>query len=45
MTQMADDAKLLEYLKRVTADLHQTRRRLQEVESEDHQPIAIVGLA
>ncbi|WP_405722913.1 SDR family NAD(P)-dependent oxidoreductase [Streptomyces sp. NBC_00046] len=39
---MADE-KLLEYLKRVTADLHQTRQRLREVESEEQQPIAIVA--
>ncbi|MFC4069608.1 type I polyketide synthase, partial [Actinoplanes subglobosus] len=39
-----NDAKLLEYLKRVTADLAQTRRRLQEVESEDQEPIAIVAI-
>ncbi|MFI5832025.1 SDR family NAD(P)-dependent oxidoreductase, partial [Streptomyces sp. NPDC051578] len=40
-----DDAKLLDYLKRVTADLHQTRRRLQEVENQDHEPIAIVAMS
>ena len=38
-----DDARLLDYLKRVTADLHQTRRRLQEAENQDHEPIAIVA--
>ncbi|MFF3216098.1 SDR family NAD(P)-dependent oxidoreductase [Streptomyces sp. NPDC002886] len=42
---MADDGKLLEYLKRVTADLAQTRRRLQEVESADNDPIVIVSMA
>ncbi|WP_189240962.1 type I polyketide synthase, partial [Planomonospora parontospora] len=42
---MANDEKLLEYLKKVTADLHQTRQRLREVESEDLEPIAIVGMA
>ncbi|MFD7258927.1 SDR family NAD(P)-dependent oxidoreductase [Streptomyces sp. NPDC059874] len=40
-----DDARLLDYLKRVTADLHQTRRRLQEVENQDHEPIAIVAMS
>ncbi|MET8949104.1 type I polyketide synthase, partial [Streptomyces sp. NPDC004542] len=42
---MADDDKLLDYLKRVTADLAQTRRRLQEVESEEREPIAIIAMS
>ncbi|WP_406312547.1 type I polyketide synthase [Streptosporangium sp. NBC_01639] len=42
---MANDEKLLDYLKKVTADLHQTRRRLREVESEDLEPIAIVAMS
>ncbi|MEU7024914.1 type I polyketide synthase, partial [Streptomyces sp. NPDC046203] len=42
---MANDDKLLDYLKRVTADLHQTKRRLQEVESQDQEPIAIVAMS
>ncbi|MFD6877362.1 MULTISPECIES: type I polyketide synthase, partial [unclassified Streptomyces] len=29
----------------MTADLHETRRRLQEVESEEQEPIAIVGMS
>ncbi|MEU8976882.1 type I polyketide synthase, partial [Streptomyces monashensis] len=41
---MADDQKLLEYLKRVTADLAQTRRRLQEYEAREQDPIAIVAM-
>ncbi|MFB8084648.1 SDR family NAD(P)-dependent oxidoreductase [Streptomyces sp. NPDC055992] len=40
-----DHARLLDYLKRVTADLHQTRRRLQEAENQDHEPIAIVAMS
>ncbi|WP_445978205.1 SDR family NAD(P)-dependent oxidoreductase [Streptomyces castrisilvae] len=40
-----DDARLLDYLKRVTADLHQTRRRLQEAENQDHEPIAVVAMS
>jgi acyl transferase domain-containing protein/NAD(P)-dependent dehydrogenase (short-subunit alcohol dehydrogenase family) len=40
---MTDD-KVLDYLKRVTADLHLTRQRLREVESQDQEPIAIVGM-
>ncbi|MFJ3309356.1 SDR family NAD(P)-dependent oxidoreductase [Streptomyces sp. NPDC086549] len=43
--QMADDQKLLGYLKRVTADLAQTRRRLQEYEAREQDPIAIVAMS
>ncbi|WP_433073797.1 type I polyketide synthase [Dactylosporangium sp. CA-052675] len=42
---MADEAKLLEYLKRVTADLHQARQRLREVESGRQEPIAIIAMS
>ncbi|WP_436847812.1 type I polyketide synthase, partial [Streptomyces avermitilis] len=42
---MANEAKLLEYLKRVTADLDRTRRRLYEVVEREQEPIAIVGMA
>ncbi|HEV7979238.1 MAG TPA: SDR family NAD(P)-dependent oxidoreductase [Amycolatopsis sp.] len=42
---MPDDKKLVEYLKWVTADLHQTRQRLEEVESGKQEAIAIVGMA
>ncbi|MEV3861174.1 beta-ketoacyl synthase N-terminal-like domain-containing protein, partial [Streptomyces sp. NPDC050095] len=42
---MANEDKLRDYLKRVTADLHRTRQRLQEVEAKDQEPIAIVGMA
>ena len=42
---MTDEPKLTEYLKRVTADLLKTRRRLQEVEAERDEPIAVVGMA
>jgi polyketide synthase 7 len=41
---MADDERFLDYLKRVTVDLHDTRRRLRELEERPHEPIAIVGL-
>ncbi|WP_431044275.1 type I polyketide synthase [Streptomyces sp. P1-3] len=40
-----NEEKLRYFLKRVTADLHETRRRLQEVESEDREPIAIIGMS
>ncbi|HEY0699506.1 MAG TPA: beta-ketoacyl synthase N-terminal-like domain-containing protein, partial [Micromonospora sp.] len=39
------EEKLLGYLKRVTADLSQTRQRLREVETAAGEPIAIVGMA
>jgi len=41
---MADDEQVLDYLKRVTVDLHDARRRLREVEERAHEPIAIVGI-
>ncbi len=41
---MADDEKFLDYLKRVTVDLHETRLRLREAEERQHEPIAIVGM-
>ncbi|MFB9587708.1 type I polyketide synthase, partial [Streptomyces racemochromogenes] len=40
-----NEEKLLEYLKRATADLQQTRKRLQAAESAGHEPIAITGMA
>ncbi|MGW3134124.1 beta-ketoacyl synthase N-terminal-like domain-containing protein, partial [Streptomyces sp. NPDC001123] len=40
-----NEQKLREYLKRVTADLHQARRRLQAAESLEQEPIAVVGTA
>nr|WP_263172694.1 type I polyketide synthase [Streptomyces sp. SCSIO ZS0520] len=42
---MADEQKAVEYLRRVTADLHKTRRRLNEVEAGMLEPIAVVGMA
>ncbi|MCG8920264.1 SDR family NAD(P)-dependent oxidoreductase, partial [Actinokineospora sp. PR83] len=42
---MADDAKVLDYLKRATADLRETRRRLAEAEGKRHEPIAVVGMS
>ncbi|GAB1818044.1 SDR family NAD(P)-dependent oxidoreductase [Herbidospora sp. RD11066] len=41
---MSNEDKLRDYLRRVTADLHQTRRRLQDFEAADREPIAIVGM-
>ncbi|MDT0343448.1 type I polyketide synthase [Streptomyces litchfieldiae] len=42
---MAKEDTLRDYLKWVTADLHETRQRLREVEEAGHEPIAIVGMA
>ncbi|MGW2188845.1 type I polyketide synthase, partial [Streptomyces sp. NPDC001719] len=42
---MSEQEKLLGYLRRVTADLHQTRGRLQEMEAAAREPIAIVGMS
>ncbi|WP_344379666.1 MULTISPECIES: type I polyketide synthase, partial [Streptomyces violaceusniger group] len=42
---MDNDEKLVRYLKRVTADLHQARQRLTEIEEARSEPIAIVGMA
>ena len=41
---MESEEKLVNYLKRVTAELHQTRLRLQEMAAKDHEPVAIVGI-
>ncbi|MFI6982155.1 SDR family NAD(P)-dependent oxidoreductase [Embleya sp. NPDC050154] len=40
----ANEEKLRDYLKRVTNDLRETRRRLAAAEESDHEPIAIVGM-
>ncbi|MFQ6856201.1 SDR family NAD(P)-dependent oxidoreductase, partial [Streptomyces sp. 35M1] len=42
---MASDEKLLDHLKWMTAELRQTKQRLREVESEEQEPIAIVGMS
>ncbi|MBB4892333.1 acyl transferase domain-containing protein/acyl carrier protein [Streptomyces olivoverticillatus] len=42
---MADEKQLVDTLKRVAADLHDTRRRLREAEEREHEPIAVVGMA
>ncbi|MFH8477133.1 beta-ketoacyl synthase N-terminal-like domain-containing protein, partial [Streptomyces sp. NPDC018000] len=42
---MENEKKLLDYLKRATADLREARRQLREVERRDHEPIAIVGMS
>ncbi|WP_369172972.1 type I polyketide synthase [Streptomyces sp. R28] len=42
---MASEEKLLDHLKWMTAELRQTKQRLHEVESEEQEPIAIVGMS
>ncbi|MEV5161638.1 beta-ketoacyl synthase N-terminal-like domain-containing protein, partial [Streptomyces sp. NPDC053728] len=42
---MNNEEKLREYLKRTTADLRRTRQRLRDIEAQDQQPIAIVGMS
>ncbi|NGO72005.1 type I polyketide synthase [Streptomyces boncukensis] len=39
------EEKLRQYLKRVTADLGQTRQRLHEAEDRNRQPVAVVAAA
>ncbi|MGW3070705.1 type I polyketide synthase, partial [Streptomyces sp. NPDC001130] len=40
----SNEEKLRDYLKRVTADLRQTRKRLHDAEASRQEPVAIVGL-
>ncbi|WP_370966485.1 type I polyketide synthase [Amycolatopsis sp. cg9] len=42
---MANEQKLRDYLKFVTADLKDTRDRLADVEARDREPIAIVAMS
>jgi acyl transferase domain-containing protein/acyl carrier protein len=42
---MTNDEKLREYLKRVTVELHETRGRLREVEGQQREPVAVVGMS
>ncbi|MEU3375327.1 type I polyketide synthase, partial [Streptomyces sp. NPDC006660] len=42
---MESEKKLLDYLKRATADLREARRQLREAERREHEPIAIVGMS
>ncbi|WP_067848216.1 type I polyketide synthase [Nocardia lijiangensis] len=41
---MSNEDKLRDYLTRVTAELHRTRQRLDEIESKSAEPIAVVGI-
>ncbi|WP_424187264.1 beta-ketoacyl synthase N-terminal-like domain-containing protein [Actinokineospora sp. G85] len=42
---MANEDKLRDYLKRVIAELHDTRDKLRVAQGRDTEPIAIVGMA
>ncbi|WKX70504.1 type I polyketide synthase [Streptomyces sp. XD-27] len=42
---MANEAKLREYLKKVTTDLDEAYRRLEEIEDQAREPIAIVAMS
>ncbi|MGW7260547.1 type I polyketide synthase [Streptomyces sp. NPDC054834] len=39
------DPKLLEYLKRMTLDLREARRRIDELEGARHEPVAVIGMS
>ncbi len=41
---MSNEQKLRDYLRRVTADLHETSERLRDMEERAAEPIAIVGM-
>ncbi|MGW1933681.1 beta-ketoacyl synthase N-terminal-like domain-containing protein, partial [Streptomyces sp. NPDC001919] len=41
----ANDDKIRDYLKRVVAELHSTRQRLNALEHDAREPIAIVGMS
>ncbi|MGW3819655.1 SDR family NAD(P)-dependent oxidoreductase [Streptomyces sp. NPDC005046] len=42
---MANEDKLRHFLKRVTADLQETRRRLRDYEDAAGEPVAIIGMS
>ncbi|ONI92325.1 hypothetical protein ALI22I_04505 [Saccharothrix sp. ALI-22-I] len=42
---MGNEDRLRAYLKRVTADARELRRRLDEVEEHESEPIAVIGIA
>jgi hypothetical protein len=44
MSELTEREKLLGYLKKVSADLYETRERLRKLEAAEHEPIAIVGM-
>jgi polyketide synthase 8 len=40
-----DEAKLLDYLKRMTIELRDAQQRIRDLEESRHEPIAIVGMS
>ncbi|MFS8204675.1 SDR family NAD(P)-dependent oxidoreductase [Streptomyces sp. CWNU-52B] len=42
---MSNEEKLVEYLKRVTAELQQTKQQLREAEEGGQEPVAVIGMA
>ncbi|MEV5839852.1 beta-ketoacyl synthase N-terminal-like domain-containing protein [Nocardia sp. NPDC052112] len=42
---MADDEQLREYLRRAVRELHETRQKLRDIQAEQSEPIAIIGMA
>jgi acyl transferase domain-containing protein/thioesterase domain-containing protein len=42
---MSEDQKILQYLKRVTVELQETREQLRQNEQRSHEPIAVIGMA
>ncbi|MBU3068123.1 SDR family NAD(P)-dependent oxidoreductase, partial [Nocardia sp. NEAU-G5] len=40
-----NEDKTLQYLKRLTTELRDTRQRLREVQDSGHEPLAVVGMA
>ncbi|SHN34426.1 type I polyketide synthase, partial [Streptomyces yunnanensis] len=42
---MSNEEKLLDYLRRATVDLGEARRRVQELEAGEQEPIAIIGMS
>ncbi|MFI0781131.1 SDR family NAD(P)-dependent oxidoreductase [Streptomyces sp. NPDC021212] len=41
----ADEEKLVDYLRRVAGDLHETRQRLRAMEDRSQEPVAVVSMA
>ncbi|KOV67500.1 beta-ketoacyl synthase [Streptomyces sp. MMG1121] len=44
MEDSATAGKLRDYLKRATTELERTRRRVRELEEQDREPVAIIGM-
>ncbi|HWE90485.1 MAG TPA: beta-ketoacyl synthase N-terminal-like domain-containing protein, partial [Pseudonocardiaceae bacterium] len=45
MSNESNEQRLRDYLKRVTADLQETRQRLRDAEAGRQEPIAVIGMA